>query len=210
MKNNSDSKFSYQQLPVSLKLIYTILQVLVLNNWILKWRHKQTWGIHRGFSVIYLSVHVVRAESHVSFVFRKCPSLRSLTSCSTCWTVWRSCVSTESVCTSPARITPSFWLTSRKRCSSRGVCRVIVLVEIVAFNQLCDNSVCVSNSVFVFQPVVHVEIRVLPAGLPGCASASSRPLPVARGWHLLEPHQHKLQQQRLENTIWSRWAIDSW
>lgn len=28
MKNNSDTKFSYQQLPVSLKLIYTILQVL--------------------------------------------------------------------------------------------------------------------------------------------------------------------------------------
>lgn len=32
MKNSSDKKFSYQQLPVSLKLIYTILQVLVLNN----------------------------------------------------------------------------------------------------------------------------------------------------------------------------------
>lgn len=31
MKNNSDMKFSYQQLPVSLKLIYTILQVLALN-----------------------------------------------------------------------------------------------------------------------------------------------------------------------------------
>lgn len=143
MKNNSDSKFSYQQLPVSLKLIYTILQVLALNNWILKRRHKQTGGIHGGFSVIYLSLHVVHAESHVSFVFRKCPSLRSLTSCSTCWTVWRSCVSMESVCTSPARITPSFWLTSRKRCSSRGACRVIVLVEIVAFYQLCDNNVCV-------------------------------------------------------------------
>lgn len=28
MKNNSDKKFSYQQLPVSLKLIYTVLQVM--------------------------------------------------------------------------------------------------------------------------------------------------------------------------------------
>lgn len=27
IKNNSDNKFSYQQLPVSLRLIYTILQV---------------------------------------------------------------------------------------------------------------------------------------------------------------------------------------
>lgn len=27
MKNNADKKFSYQQLPVTLKLIYTILQV---------------------------------------------------------------------------------------------------------------------------------------------------------------------------------------
>lgn len=35
MKNNTDKKFSYQQLPVSLKLIYTILQVLVWNDWII-------------------------------------------------------------------------------------------------------------------------------------------------------------------------------
>lgn len=32
MKNNSDKKFSYQELPVSLKLIYTILQVVFLRD----------------------------------------------------------------------------------------------------------------------------------------------------------------------------------
>lgn len=51
---------------------------------------------------------------------RKCPNLRSLTSCSTCWTVWRSSVSMENVCTSRARITLSSWPTSRRRCSSPG------------------------------------------------------------------------------------------
>lgn len=127
MKNNSDTKFSYQQLPVSLKLIYTILQVALLNNWInIKTVAQTDWRPSRRFSVIYLSVHVVRSESHISSVFRKCPSLRSLTSCSTCWTAWRSCVSMENVCTLPARITPSFWPTSRKRCSSRGVCWLFV------------------------------------------------------------------------------------
>lgn len=67
-----------------------------------------------------------------------------------------------------------------------------------------------SDLVFVFQSVVHVKIRVLSAGVLGCASAPPRPLSVPWGWHLLEPHQLKLQQQRLENTIWSRWETMGW
>lgn len=77
-------------------------------------------------------------------------------------------------------------------------------------NSVTAICVCVSNVVFVFQSVVHVEVRVLPAGLPGCASASPRPLSVTWGGHLLEPHQHQFQQQRLENTIRSRWEIGLW
>lgn len=119
----------------------------------------------------------------------------------------------ESVCTLPARITPSFWPTSKKRCSSRGVCWQFVLIQIIAevlnlINYLTAVTDCVSNLVFVFQSVVHAKVRVLSAGLLGCAAASPRPLPVARGGHLLEPHQLKLQQQRLENTIRSRWEKD--
>lgn len=152
-------------------------------------------------------------ESHIIFIFRKCQSLRSLTSCSTCSTVWRSCVSMESVCTLHARITPSFWPTSRRRCSSHGVWwwhitqkKNLTLIENICL-QLLNLSAPYSN-LFVFQSVVHVEVRVLPVSLSGCTSAPSCPLFIPWSRHLLEPHQHKLQQQRLENTIWSRWEMD--
>lgn len=120
MKNNSDKKFSYQQLPVSLKLIYTILQVLGLNNCISNQRLEAFKNVSFDlFECICVTLRV----THVFCIFRKCQSLRSLIFCSTCWTAWRSCVFTESVYTSPVRITRSFWLTSRRRCSSLGVSR---------------------------------------------------------------------------------------
>lgn len=112
MKNISDKKFSYQQLPVSLKLIYTVLQVI-------KKKTQTQFKLQIGLKLQLLWLFFV--VMHLFCVTRKCQSLRSRTSCSTWWTVWRSCVSMASVCTSPVRITPHFWLTSRRRCSSPGV-----------------------------------------------------------------------------------------
>lgn len=48
-----------------------------------------------------------------------------------------------------------------------------------------------SSLVSVFQSVVHAEVRVLPVGLSGRASAPARPLSFPRSRHLLEPHQLK-------------------
>lgn len=104
-------KFSYQQLPVSLKLIYTILQVLSADS---------AWGPRWRLSV---------AASQVIFVFRKCQSLRSQTFCSTWWTVWRSSVSMENACILPAKIIPSSWPTFRKRCSFPGASVFSTIVQ---------------------------------------------------------------------------------
>lgn len=105
-------KFSYQQLPVSLKLIYTILQVLNQCRFSLR------------PTLMFTSCCITRC-----FVFRKCQSLRSQTFCSTWWTVWRSFVSMESVCILPAKIIPSSWPTFRKRCSFHGVCNPVFSVQ---------------------------------------------------------------------------------
>lgn len=81
MKNNSDKKFSYQQLPVSLKLIYTILQVLGLNNCISNQRLEAFKNVTFDlFECICVTLRV----THVFCIFRKCQSLRSLIFCSTC------------------------------------------------------------------------------------------------------------------------------
>ncbi len=51
---------------------------------------------------------------------RRWVSLRSQTSSSTCWTVWRCCVCTENACITPGKISLCSWPTFRRRYSSPG------------------------------------------------------------------------------------------
>lgn len=178
-------KFSYQQLPVSLKLIYTILQVLNEHRFRLR-LHGYRLVCHKPFLCsgnvkVWGARHFVQ---HDELSEDPLSPRRVLVSC-------------------PQRSSPVPGLHSgkdahsmvcvgqclRKKCSAPNP-------SVSNFRAKCD--------FFVFQFVVHVKIWVLSASISGCASASSRFVVVAWSRHLLEPHQLKFQQQRLENTLWSR------